>query len=88
VRNQAIAIVAVLALSFAIEPTLLALAPDVARFGPMIGLPTAAADISAEDIGFDNVDFVAPGVAVALLLAWIGVFFAAGATLLRRRDVD
>jgi hypothetical protein len=88
VRNQAVAIVGVLLLGFVIEPTLLALAPDVARFGPMVALPSAAADLSASDLGFDEVEFLGPGAAVAALLAWIGAGFAAGAALLHRRDVD
>lgn len=88
VRNQVVAIVGVLLLSFLLEPLLLGLAPDVGRFGPFVALPTAAADLSPADTGLGDVTLVAPGAAVLLMLAWIGVTFAAGGALLRRRDVE
>jgi len=89
IRNQATAIVLVLVASFALEPALMGLAPDVARFGPFFGLPVGVQDFSAEDMGFgDDVDFLAPAAATAALLAWIGVAFAASAALLHRRDLD
>jgi ABC-2 type transport system permease protein len=87
-RNQVVAIVGVLVVSFAVEPTVLGLAPDVGRFGPFIALPSAAADISSSDAGFGDAEFLAPGLAVLAMLAWIGTFFAAGAALLRARDLD
>ena len=87
-RNQVVAIVGVLLLSFLLEPLLLGLAPDVGRFGPFVALPTAAADLSPADTGLGDVTLVAPGVAVLLMLAWIGVTFAASGALLRRRDVE
>ena len=88
VRNQPTAIVIVLLLGFVIEPTLLALAPEVGVYGPFNGLPTAIQDIPAEDVGFEDADLLAPGLAVLALLAWIGVLFAGGAALLQRRDLD
>jgi ABC-2 type transport system permease protein len=88
VRNQAIAIVGVLLFAFAIEPALIALVPEVARFAPISALPTAITDIDPEDAGIGDVDLLAPGVALLLLLAWIGAAFAGGAALLRIRDVD
>jgi hypothetical protein len=88
VRNQAVAIVAVLLLGFLIEPTLLALAPDVGIYGPFTGLPTAVQDIPADDVGFEDADLLSPGLAVLGMLAWIGVLFAGGAALLQRRDLD
>ncbi|HEY1276937.1 MAG TPA: hypothetical protein VGF25_18675 [Thermoleophilaceae bacterium] len=87
VRNQVVAIVGVLLASFVIEPLLLGLAPEIARFGPFVALPTAAQDVRAADIGFENVTFAAPAIAALLMLAWIGAAFAAGAALLRRRDL-
>jgi ABC-2 type transport system permease protein len=88
VRNQVIAVVGVLVLNFVVEGTLIALVPEVARFGPFSALPTAAADIPAEDAGLgDEIDLLAPGLAVMGLLAWIGATFAAAAALLRRRDL-
>jgi ABC-2 type transport system permease protein len=89
VRNQIVAIVGVLVVSFAVEPALVALAPEVGRFGPFGALPTAAQGIDPEDVGFpQDVDLPPAGVAVLLLLAWIGSAFAAGAALLRHRDLE
>jgi ABC-2 type transport system permease protein len=87
-RNQAFAIVTVLVASFALEPTVIALAPDVGRFGPFVGLPTAAADIPPDDVGLEDASLLAPGLAVLGMLAWIGATYAAGAALLRRRDLQ
>ena len=88
VRNQVVAIVGVLLLSFLLEPLLLGLAPEVGRFGPFVALPTAAIDVSAEAVGLGDANLVAPGVAVLLMLAWIAAAFAAGGALLRRRDLE
>jgi ABC-2 type transport system permease protein len=88
VRNQAVAIVGVLVFSFALEPTVIALAPDVGRFGPFVGLPSAAADIPSDDAGFEGAQSLAPGLAVLAMLAWIAAAYAAGAALLRRSDVN
>ena len=88
VRNQLVAIVGVLLLSFFLEPLLVTLAPDYGRFGPFGALPTAITEISPEAVGMGEVDLVAPGVGVLLMLAWIGAAFAAGGALLRRRDLE
>jgi hypothetical protein len=87
VRNQPVAIVGVLLMSFALEPVVLGLAPDVGRLGPFVGLPTAVQDIPSSDVGFEDVDLLSPAVAGLGMLGWIGAVFAAGAVLLRRRDV-
>ncbi len=88
VRNQVVAIVGVLIMGFAVEPALVALAPEVGRFGPFGALPTAAQGLDPEDVGMADVDLPAAGVAVLLMLAWIAAAFAAGAALLRRRDLE
>ena len=87
VRNQAVAIVSVLMLGFVIEPTLLAVAPDVGIYGPFTGLPTAVQGIPGEDVGFEGAELLAPGAAALGMLAWIGVLFTGGAALLDRRDL-
>jgi ABC-2 type transport system permease protein len=87
VRNQPVAIVGVLLLSLAIEPTVLALAPEVGRFGPFSALTAAIQEIPASDIGAEDAGLLSPGVAVLAMLAWIGSVFAIGATLLLRRDL-
>ena len=87
-RNQAVAIVAILLLGLVIEPMLLALAPDVGVYGPFSGLPAGVQDIPSDDIGADEADLLSPGLATLGMLAWTGVLFAGGAVLLRTRDLD
>jgi ABC-2 type transport system permease protein len=88
VRNQPVAIVSVLVASFVIEPAILGVAPDVGRYGPFVGLPVAVQDIPSSDMGFDDVELFSPALAGLAMLAWIGAAFAAGAALLRRRDIE
>jgi ABC-2 type transport system permease protein len=89
VRNQVVAVVGLLVLTFVVETTLITFVPEVARFGPFTALPTATADISAEDAGLgDDIELLAPGLAALAMLAWIGAAFATGAALLRRRDLE
>jgi ABC-2 type transport system permease protein len=88
VRNQAIAIVGLLIYGFAIEPVLAGLVPEVARFGPVSGLPTAITNVNSENAGLGNVALLSPGLAVLAMLAWVGSFFAVGGALLRRRDLE
>ena len=88
IRNQVVAIVGLLVWSFAVEPLLFGLVPEVGRFGPINGLPTALLGFSEETLdlpeGFELLSF---GGALGLLLVWIGVAFAIGAALLQRRDL-
>jgi hypothetical protein len=87
-RNQVVAITGVLVLSLVVEPVVLGLAPDVGRFSPFGPLPAAASGLSADEaLGLGGVDLIAPGLAVLAMLAWIGAAFAAGAALLRGRDL-
>jgi ABC-2 type transport system permease protein len=89
IRNQIVAIVGVLVVGFAVEPALVALAPEVGRFAPFGPLPTAVQGIDPEVVGMpEDVDLPAAGVAVLLLGAWIGSAFVAGAALLRYRDLE
>jgi ABC-2 type transport system permease protein len=88
VRNQPTAIVGVLMLSFVVEPVLINVLPEIAPYGPFVGLPLGVQDIAAGDLGFEELDLLAPGVATLGMLAWIGAFFAIAATLLYRRDVE
>jgi ABC-2 type transport system permease protein len=87
VRNQMVAVVGVLVLAFVVEPTVIALVPEVGRFGPFSALPTALTGIPAEDAGLGEVVLLAPGLAGLVMLAWIGAAFAGGYALLRARDV-
>jgi ABC-2 type transport system permease protein len=88
VRNQPVAIVGVLLLALAIEPTVVALAPDVGRFAPFSALSAAIQEIPAENVGNEDLNLLSPGLAVLTLLAWIGSVFAIGAVLLQRRDLN
>lgn len=83
VRNQPVAIVGIFVVALIVEPLLLGLAPSVGRFGPIIALPNGFTDVSS-----DNEDFFSPLPALLLMLAWVAVLFAAGAALLRQRDLN
>jgi ABC-type transport system involved in multi-copper enzyme maturation permease subunit len=84
VRNQVVAMVGVLVLSFVLEPTILGLAPDVGRFGPTAGAPNGILGVE----GFsEEDDLLAPGVAVLVMVAWVAALFAAATAILRRRDL-
>jgi ABC-2 type transport system permease protein len=88
VRNQVVAVVGLLVLTLAIEPTLQALVPDVGRYGPFSSLPTAAIDVPADAAGLPpDLDLLSPGLAVLAMLGWIAAAFATGAALLKRRDL-
>jgi ABC-2 type transport system permease protein len=88
VRNQVVAIVGLLVISFVVEPTLVALVDEVGRFGPFGALPTAVQGVPPEDVGYaEDTDLLAPGLALLVMLIWIGASFAAGAVLLKRRDL-
>jgi hypothetical protein len=78
----------VLLFVFLVDPTVLALAPDVGRFGPFGALPTGVGDIPPEDIGAPEGSLLSPELAALAMLAWILSLFTIGAALLQRRDLD
>jgi ABC-2 type transport system permease protein len=82
-RNQIVAIVGLLVFSFALEPAVLAVAPDVGRFGPMVGAPSGIQGVNP----FAEGNLLEPGIAVLVMLAWVGISFAATAVILLRRDL-
>jgi ABC-2 type transport system permease protein len=84
VRNQIAAIIGLILYPLVVEVALFILLPDVGRFSPMNG---ATAGIANVDVGDDDFDVLAPGVAGLVMFAWVSVLFAAGAMLLRRRDL-
>ena len=88
VRNQIVGVVGILVFAVLVEPLVLGLAPDVGRFGPLVALPTATVGLPPEESGLGDVDLLASGLAALALFAWISAVFAAGALLLRHRDVD
>ncbi|MDP1849337.1 MAG: ABC transporter permease [Solirubrobacteraceae bacterium] len=86
VRNQVVAIIAVLVLGFVLEPALYGLAPDVGRYGPTTIVPSGIVDISPFGESDDD-DLLAPGTAVLVMFGWIALFFAAAGARLRSRDL-
>ena len=84
VRNQIVAIVALLVFSFVLEPALLGLAPEWGRFGPTSGAPNAIIDVDA--FGEED-EQLSTAAGVLVMLAWVGAAFAAAGALLQRRDL-
>jgi ABC-2 type transport system permease protein len=84
-RNQVVAIVGILVFAFAVEPTLFALAPDVAKFAPTQGAPSGI--VHVDPFNDDTSNLLAPAVALLVMLGWIGLFFAAAGARLRRFDL-
>jgi ABC-2 type transport system permease protein len=85
VRNQVVAIIAVLILGFVIEPALFGLAPDVARFAPTQGAPAGIQDI--QPFGDDSDPLLSPALATLVMLGWIALLYAAAGVRLKLRDL-
>lgn len=85
VRNQVVAIVGILIVAFAVEPTLFNLVPEVGKFAPTNGAPSGI--IHVDPFSEDTSHLLAPGVALLVMLGWIGLFFAAAGVRLRRFDL-
>lgn len=83
IRNNAGAIVLLLAVQFVLEPLLFGLAPDVGRFGPLSAAP---AGVNGGG-GYEDSDGLSTGAAVLAMSAWLGVLFAAAAATFTRRDL-
>jgi ABC-2 type transport system permease protein len=81
VRNQIVTVVGLVAVAALLEPAVAQVAPAVGRFGPLAGAPGGI--IGGPDAGA----LLAPGLAVAVLIAWASVAFAAAAWRLRGRDL-
>jgi hypothetical protein len=82
VRNQVVAMVGVLIVAFAVEPTLLSVAPGVGRFGPTSGAPNSVIGVT-----FGDEKPLAPGIGLLVLAGWITLGFAAAQATLRKRDL-
>ena len=83
-RNQVVAVIGLLVVSFAVEPTLLFLVDDVGRYLPTNGAPAGVIDAGGYG---DEVELLDTVPALAVLAAWVAVLFAAGAARLRYRDL-
>ena len=84
-RNQVVAIIGVLVFAFVLEPAIFALAPEVGRFGPVTGAPNGILGFESE--ADSDGDYLAPAAALAVMLGWIAALGAAGAALLKTRDL-
>jgi ABC-2 type transport system permease protein len=80
VRNQVVTVIGLIVVAAALEPPLLHAVPSVGRFGPLFGAPGGI-------LGVDEVGLLVPGLALAVVAAWIAVAFVAAAARLRRRDL-
>lgn len=89
IRNQLIAIVSTLVWLFVLEPIVLLLFVDAGKWlptGAITGM--LAIEFESEAIGISTADYLTPGLAALVLLAY-GSFFAAAALVTSlRRDVD
>jgi len=82
-RNQIVAIVTVLVVSFVVEPTLYGLAPEVGKYGPISNAPSGILGF----VPFSDDKPLDEAVAVLVMLGWIGALFALTAQTLRSRDL-
>ena len=87
IRSQIVAVVALLALGFVAEPLVVALAPEVGRFGPLGALSNAVAGLP-ESMGNDELVLLGVVPAIGAMLVWIAAAFALAAVLLVRRDLE
>jgi ABC-2 type transport system permease protein len=81
-RNQIVAVTALLILGLVLEPALVQLVPQVARFGPTVGAPSGILDL-----GDATAPLLGPGLAAAVSIGWASTMFAAAAASLRGRDL-
>jgi len=85
VRSQVAAIIGLILFPLVVETALFVTVGDVAKFAPINGAPSGILNVSFDEN--DDIALLEPLAAAAVMCAWIGVLFAAGATLLRRRDL-
>jgi hypothetical protein len=81
VRNQVVTVISLIAMAAVLEPAVQQVAPQVGRFGPLAGAPGGILG------GPDAHGLLAPGVALAILVAWALAVFTAAAWRLRARDL-
>jgi len=79
VRNQIVTVVGLVIVAAVLEPAVFQAVPDVGRFLPLSGAPSGVLG------GTDGL--LAPGPALAVLVAWCLAAFGAAAVNLRRRDL-
>ena len=89
IRNQLIAIVSTLVWLFIVEPIILLLFVDAGKWLPT-GAITGMLAIEFESvaIGVDTSDYLTPGVATLVLLAYGAIFSIVALVTSMRRDID
>lgn len=88
IRNQIVAVVALLVLMFVVEPLVLSLAPAIGRFAPLSALPPAITGTPPEDVGLNDIELLGWVPATAVLAVWLVLALAVATTLLQRRDLE
>jgi ABC-2 type transport system permease protein len=83
-RNQVVAIVGVLVVSFVLEPALVGLVTDVGKFAPLRGAPSGLVGV---DFNGDDTDLLDQVPAALVMAGWVALLFAAAAAVLRGRDL-
>jgi len=89
IRNQLIAIVATLVWLFVLEPIVLLLFVDAGKWlptGAITGM--LALEFESAAIGFSTADYLAPGLAALVLLAYGSVFAVLALITSMKRDID
>ncbi|MEJ7824066.1 MAG: hypothetical protein WKF48_01480 [Solirubrobacteraceae bacterium] len=84
VRSQVGAIIGLIVWFLIVESALFGLAPDVAKFAPLNGAPGGIIDVSFDD---GDTTLLAPGIAALVMFGWVTAMLAAGAALIRGRDL-
>jgi ABC-2 type transport system permease protein len=82
-RNQIATVVGLVIVAAVVEPAVVQAVPEVGRFGPLAGAPDGilgGADAAATGV-------LAPGPAIAVVVAWTLAAFIAAAIRLRNRDL-
>ena len=89
IRNQLIAIVSTLVWLFIVEPIILLLFVDAGKWlptGAITGM--LAIEFESAAIGVDTADYLTPGVATLVLLAYGAIFSVVALVTSMRRDID
>jgi ABC-2 type transport system permease protein len=85
IRNQIVAIVGLLVLTFAIEPAIIGLLPEWGKFGPTSGAPNGFLEL--EDVFGEGDELLSPALALLVMIGWVALAFTAAAARLERRDL-
>jgi ABC-type transport system involved in multi-copper enzyme maturation permease subunit len=89
IRNQLIAIVSTLVWLFIVEPIILLLFADAGKWLPTVAITgMLAIEFESAAIGISTADYLTPGVATLVLLAYGAIFSFVALVTSMRRDID